>query len=230
MAGRKPESTEVNLKWFHWVREKVGRSIRSLGKEAGGSPYYDRNIRQALKPDKDNPNVCHMTPRLIDALAKTMGVDPDYLAGKYLWTLDLPIMDKGDVREYWLENCLNPKWHKYSHHEQDGVGVYKHLHDTLLMHGVDQKAYRGLTSRERWKLMRDLDRMTTKILRHYLNQGDLIENVEYRQSMEWQTEDDIIDTLFPHLEDLGLIKFEPWEPDDMSDPFAEKYEDIPLAE
>ena len=53
-----------------------------------------------------------MTPRMIDALAKTMEVDPDYLAGKYLWTLKLPIMDEGDVREYWLENCLDPKWHK----------------------------------------------------------------------------------------------------------------------
>lgn len=119
---------------------------------------------------------------------------------------------------------------KKVHHEQDGIGVYKHLHDTLLMHGVDQKAYKELTSRERWGLMRDLDRMTTKIIRHYLHQGNLIENVEYRQSMDWQTEDDVIDTLLPHLEDLGLVKLEPWEPDDMPDPFADKYKDIPLAE
>lgn len=230
MAGRKPESIEVNIKWFHWVREKVGRSIRSLGIEAGGSPYHDRNIRQALKPDEKNPEVCRMTPRMIDALAKTMEVDPDYLAGKYLWTLKLPIMDEGDVREYWLENCLDPKWHKYLHHEQDGIGVYKHLHDTLLMHDVDQKAYKELTSRERWGLMRDLDHMTTKIIRHYLHQGNLIEDVEYRQSMDWQTEDDVIDTLLPHLEDLGLVKLEPWEADDMPDPFADKYKDIPLAE
>lgn len=97
------------------------------------------------------------------------------------------------------------------------------------MHGVDQKAYKELTSRERWGLMRDLDHMTTKIIRHYLHQGNLIEDVEYRQSMDWQTDDDVIDTLLPHLEDLGLVKLEPWEPDDMPDPFADKYKDIPLA-
>lgn len=230
MAGRKPESIEVNLEWFHWVRKKCGRSIRSLGKKGGGSTYYDRNIRQALTPDKDNPEVCHMTPRMINALAKTMKVDPEYLAGKYLWTLDLPIMDECDVREYWLENCLHPKWHTYIHHEQEEVGVYKHLHDTLLMHGVDQDAYKKLTPQERRDLRRDLDRITTKILRHYLHQGSLIEDVEYRQSMEWQNEDDVFDTLLPHLEDLGLVVMEPWEPDDTPDPFAEKYQDMPLVE
>lgn len=230
MAGRKQESIEVNLDWFHWVREKVGRSIRSLGKERGGSTYYERNIRQALEPDKENPEVCHMTPRMIDALAKTMEVDPEYLSGKYLWTLQLPIMDECNLREYWRENHLHPKWHPYIHHEQEEIGVYKHLHDTLLMHGIDQEAYKNLTRRKRWRLKRDLDRMTTEILRHYLHQGELIEDIEYRQGMEWQTEDDVIDTLFPYLEELGLVKLEPWEPDDMPDPFAEKYKDIPLAE
>ena len=52
MAGRKRESVEVDLEWFHWVREKVGRSIRSLGKEQGGSSYYDRNIRLWSQPRK----------------------------------------------------------------------------------------------------------------------------------------------------------------------------------
>ena len=230
MAGRRRESIEVNLRWFHWVREKVGRSIRSLGKERGGSTYYDRNIRQALEPDAENPEVCHMTPRLIDALARTMDVDPGYLSGDYLWTLQLPVMDEYDVREYWLENHLNPKWYPYIHHEQDDVGVYKHLYDTLLMHGIDQEAYRKLTRQERWDLKHDLDHMTTKILRHYFHQGKLIEDVEYRQDMEWQTEDDVIDTLLPHLEELGLVKIEPWEPDDTPDYYAKKYEDIPLAD
>lgn len=230
MAGRKRESIEVDLEWFHWVREKVGRSIRSLGKEQGGSSYYDRNIRQALEPTKENPKVCRMTPRMIDALAKTMKVDPEYLSGKYLWTLQLPIMDECDVREYWKENHLNPKWYPYIHHEQEELGVYKHLHDTLLMHGIDRETYKKLTHQERWKLKRDLDHMTTKILRHYLHQGELIERIEYRQGMEWQTEDDVIDTLLPYLEDIGLVTIEPWEPDDTPDPFAEKYKDIPLAE
>lgn len=227
MAGRKPECIEVNIEWFHWVREKIGRSIRSLGKERGGSTYYERNIRQALEPDDKNPEVCHMTFRMIDALAKTMGVDPGYLSGKYLWTLQLPIMDEYDVREYWSENHLHPKWYPYIHHEQEQVGVFKHFHDILLMHGVDQEAYKKLTRQERWDLRRDLDRMTTKILRHYLHQGNLIEDIEYRQNMEWQNEDDVIDTLLPHLEDLGLIKIEPWEPDDTPSLLAEKYKDIP---
>ena len=149
MAGRKRESIEVDLEWFHRVREKVGRSIRSLGKEQGGSSYYDRNIRQALEPTKENPKVCRMTPRMIDALAKTMKVDPEYLSGKYLWTLQLPIMDECDVREYWKENHLNPKWYPYIHHEQEELGVYKHLHDTLLMHGIDRETYKKLTHQER---------------------------------------------------------------------------------
>lgn len=171
-----------------------------------------------------------MTPRMIDSLAKAMNVDPDYLSGKYLWTLRLPVMDEFDVREYWLENHLNPKWYPYLLHEQDEIGVYRHLHDTLLMHGIDREAYKKLSRQERWDLMRDLDNMTTKILRHYFHQGDLIEDVEYRQNMDWQTENDVIDTLLPHLEELGLVKIEPWGPDDMPDPFAEKYKDIPLAE
>ena len=230
MAGRKREKVELNIAWFEWVRKKVGRSIRSLGKEQKGSTYHDRDIRRALKPVEGKPEVCHITPRMIDALAKEMNVDPRYLAGKYLWTLELPIMGECDVREYWLENHLHPKWFPYIHHEQEEVGVYKHLHDTLLMHGIDQETYKKLTPKERWDLKHDLDRMVTKVLRHHLHLGDLIEGVEQRQDLEWQNEDDVFDTLMPHLEELGLVTIEPWEPDDDFDPFADKYKDIPLAE
>jgi hypothetical protein len=230
MAGRKPEGQEVNIEWFKWVLAKVGRSIRSLGKERGGTEYNERTIRRCLEPNKDNPETGRMSPGLIDAVAREIDVDPEYLAGKYVWTLRLPVMDEADCREYWKEHHLHPKWFPYMHHEQDELGIYRYLRDTLLVHGISQEAYEMLSRQERQSLQRDLDHVTTRVLRHYLHEGEYIETIEYRQVMDWQSEADVIDTLFSHLEDLGLIEVESCDPGDVPDYYEENIKSATVVE
>ena len=69
---------------FKWVIHRLDSSIRKLGADAD----IDRTEKTILRAVKSGT----IRPELLDQIAKKLDVYPDYLAGRYAWTLDLDIM------------------------------------------------------------------------------------------------------------------------------------------
>lgn len=205
-----------DVKWFKQVLEWQGISIRSLDKSRGGTSWTERTIRQALQNKE-------ISPGLLDEIAKKANVQPKYLAGKYSWTLKLPIMDEPGVRDYWVEHFLMPSSYPYILVEQARLGTYRHMLNTLLIHGVSEEAFKSLDDKERHRVEFHLDRMTTKLLQHWFPEADFSDRVDYYLAMEWETENDVMDALFDYLVERGLVEGGFPDLDDDVDSFAYDY-------
>ena len=150
---------KIDPEWFKWVIHRLDSSIRKLGADAD----IDRTEKTILRAVKSGT----IRPELLDQIAKKLDVYPDYLAGRYAWTLNLDIMKEEGVLDYWREHYLNPKQFPYKLAEQLRLGSYQQLIDTLLIHGISEAEYKGLNWDKRHELERELDRQTTRILNHW---------------------------------------------------------------
>ena len=215
---------KIEPEWFLWVIHKQGSSVRKLGadKDIG---RCDKTIELAIKAGS-------IRAELLDRIAKKLDVYPDYLAGRYAWTLKLDIMNEDGVREYWRYTFLDPKHFPYRLAEQFRLGSYQHLMNTLMMHDVSESEYKSLDWDQRHELESYLDRYTTRILHHWFPEhAKPMESLDYFEAMEWKDERDVIEAMLDYLEERGLVKGSFPEPDpDWVDPFAEEYRDMPLAE
>lgn len=226
MAAKESKKISIeDVKWFKKVLKWQKATAISLGKERGGTSWTERTIRQSLQDGK-------ISRGLLDAIAKEINVQPDYLIGKYSWTRKLPIMEEPGVRDYWDEHFLCPSKYPYIFANQAKLGTYRHLLNTLLIHGVSEEEYMKLDAKERHRVEFYLDRVTTDILQHWFPEADFSDRVDYYLAMEWNEKrpEDVIEALLPYLIERGLAEedFSDWDDDD-EDPFADKYKDIPLA-
>ena len=211
--------------WFKWVVHKQDSSIRKLGADESISKT-ERTIRRAIKAKS-------MHYELLDEIAQKLDVYPDYLAGKYAWTLNLDIMDEEGVRDYWRENYLHPSHFPYQLVKQERLGLRRQLLDTLLIHGISETDYEALTWEQRRGLRQDIDQRTTRtLLRWFPDSAKPAADLEYFQAMEWRKDNvgDVIDTMFDYLREKGLIEVYDPEPDEKYvSPFEEKYKFLPVV-
>lgn len=218
-------NVQIDPDWFKWVVHKQDSSIRKLGASESISKT-ERTIRRAIKAK----SMCY---ELLDEIAQKLDVYPDYLAGKYAWTLNLDIMDEDGVRDYWRENYLHPSHFPYQLVEQERLGLRKQLLDTLLIHGISEADYRALTWEQRRDLRQDIDQRTTQaLLRWFPDSARPAADLEYFQTMEWRKDNvgDVIDTMFDYLRERGLIEVYDPEPDEnYVSPFEEKYKFLPVV-
>ena len=206
----------IDPEWFKWVIKKQDSSIRKLGKdEAVGKT--DRTIGRAVKAKEIDAD-------LLERIAYRINVHPDYLAGKYSWTMALPVMDEEGVRDYWRDHFLDPSHFPYLHREQEGVAVRDHLKDTLLLHGVSWEEFSAKPANVQQRIKDQLDRMTTKVLSVWFPDCTPEYFIDMQEAMEWQTEQDVYEALLDYLVERGLATaYEPEEDDYDADTFAEKY-------
>lgn len=206
-----------DVDWFKRVLKWKKVSIRSLGKERGGVVWTERTIRQSLQDDE-------ISPGLLDAIAKKLDVHPNYLVGEYSWTLDLPVMDEPGVRDNWIEHSLNPENYPYILLEQERLGSYRHLKNTLLIHDISEEDFKALDAKERHRVEFYLDRKTTELLRHWFPKAEFFDREDHYLAMEWGSDNpnDVYEALLPYLVERGLAEEDVTDWDD-HDSFAEKY-------
>lgn len=212
----KKSAVPIDPDWFKWVIKKQGSSIRQLGKD-DAIGKTDRTIGRAVKAKEIDAD-------LLDRIARRINVHPDFLAGKYSWTLALPVMDEDGVREYWRDNYLDPKHFPYIHREQEGIAVREHLKDTLILHGVTWEEFNSQPVEEQQRIWDQLDRITTRILRVWFPNCTFESDIDMRESMGWKTERDVYETIIEYLVDRGLAQsYEPAEDNYDPDAFVRKY-------
>lgn len=130
---KKKSKQPIDGKWLKNVIHRRGLSVRALTnpEREGSIPYDIRTVQRAIADNE-------ITPQLLDEIARAIDVHPDFLRGKYLWTLKIDIMKNPEVRNHWLEHYLNPAYFPYRMHEQEQIGSRRHFFNTLLMHGVGE--------------------------------------------------------------------------------------------
>ncbi len=215
-SANKKFSVPIDPEWFKWVIKKQGSSIRQLGKdeEIGKT---DKTIGRAVKAKEIDAD-------LLERIARRINVHPDYLAGKYSWTMALPVMDEEGVRDYWRDTYLDPKHFPYLHREQEGVAVRDHLKDTLLLHGISWEEFSSKPVNVQQRIKDQLDRMTTKVLSAWFPNCTPEYFIDMQEAMEWKTERDVYEAMLDYLVERGLATvYEPEEDDYDADAFAEKY-------
>lgn len=195
MANHRKRKQSIDGKWFRKVCLWKGVSMNALAKRSGWS---SRQIR-------DGVNNNEMTPELLNACAKALNVHPNYLSGKYGWTLDLEIMADDEVRRHWLETAMAPDSHPYLHSQQEGVDLYEHFRDTLLIHGIGESELMALSYKGQEEVARALDWAETKILREYFcaTQSGFWATYEFEDA--FQDENDVVEAMADWLEKHGKL-------------------------
>lgn len=198
MAGKKKLKEPISGQWLKDVIKRRGYSVRAITnpKREGSIDYDIRTVQRAIKDNE-------ITPQVLDAIAKAIDVYPDFLRGKYLWTLDLDIMRYPEVREHWLEYHLNPNLFPYCMYEQKNLGSRKHFMNTLLMHGVSEDEFRRLSKREQDSLKHRLNVRITETLKHWFPDTACLNQVDYSDVFEWQTESDVHEAMLDWLVEKG---------------------------
>lgn len=198
---KKKSKRFINGEWLKYVIDRRGFSVRRLtNPDREGSIDYD--IRTVQRAIADN----EITDQLLDEIARAIDVYPNFLRGKYLWTLEIDIMDRPEVRNHWLENYLNPDLFPYRMHEQEKLGSRRHLMNTLLMHGVSNEEFRNLSREDRESLERWLNVRVTETLKHWFPETARLDQADYYYVNEWQSDADVYDVMLDWLIEKGYAK------------------------
>ena len=112
-------------------------------------------------------------------------------------------MDYEGVRDYWLENYLNPDHFPYILAEQQKLGSYRQLLNTLLMHGVTKEEFLKRSRPDRDKLADQLDLAITRVLKQWFPSCYRGDAVDYAEAMEWRDERDVYEAMLEYLEEKG---------------------------
>lgn len=199
MANREIKKVPVDRDWFLETLKAKGVSVRSLGNPESDCyiGWHERTIRRALEGEAPS-----ISPDLLDAIAKKIDVYPDYLVGKYAWTLGV-LPDEG-AKEHFRKNYMNPDAYRYRRKRQQALGTRRHLMNTLMMHGIQEERYYALDQSDRDSLFRRIDVATTNVLKDFFPESSKMELVDYVQDFEWETDRDVIEVMLDYLIEHGL--------------------------
>ena len=107
MANKKSKKEPFQWERFIAAKKRAKISITKLGSKDDGIGWSEKTIRRA-KADGE------ISPEILEALAKRLDIDPDYLRGKYDHFYDL-IADgfEEKQREIYLKKMLDPGRYPY---------------------------------------------------------------------------------------------------------------------
>ena len=148
---------------------------------------------------------------MLDDIARALNVELEYLRGDYLWTLEVPVMESEEVRDYWLEHFLDPSRFPYISTGQRRIDPRAHLLDILAIHGIEKEDFLRLPRDERDGLVDTLDHYTTEILRQRFPNCTAARTGRDYEMTAWHDERDVIETMLDYLIEKKLVMRETTE-------------------
>ncbi len=202
MANRRVEKVPLDPEWFKWVLRQKRVSVRSLGDEGSVNyvGWHERTIRRAMLDGA-------ISPKLLDAIARKLDVYPPYLSGTE-YAPALGYLDDEDDREYLRSTYLSPEKHPYSMKLQEELGTYRHVMNTLMMHGVDENQFAELDDSERRRLFMRLDNAVTGVLLDFFPDCRRLDSVDEVREWDWTSKTDVYDAMLPHWEETGNVVYD----------------------
>ena len=161
MANKKSKKEPFQWERFIAAKKRAKISITKLGSKDDGIGWSEKTIRRA-KADGE------ISPEILEALAKRLDIDPDYLRGKYDHFYDL-IADgfEEKQREIYLKKMLDPGRYPY-YMGKNQVKLYEGYMDGILMlHGISNRQYDELSPEKRKAFQIDIERAVGAVIEKY---------------------------------------------------------------
>lgn len=161
MANKKSKKEPFQWERFIAAKKRAKISITKLGSKDDGIGWSEKTIRRA-KADGE------ISPEILEALAKRLDIDPDYLRGKYDHFYDL-IADgfEEKQREIYLKKMLDPGRYSY-YMGKNQVKLYEGYMDGILMlHGISNRQYDELSPEKRKAFQIDIERAVGAVIEKY---------------------------------------------------------------
>lgn len=161
MANKKSKKEPFQWERFLAAKRRAKISITKLGSKDDGIGWSEKTIRRAKADGK-------ISPEILEALAKRLDIDPDYLRGKYDHFYDL-IADGFDEkqREIYLKKMLYPGRYPY-YRGKNQIKLYEGYMDGILMlHGISNRQYDELSPEKRKAFQIDIERAVGVVIEKY---------------------------------------------------------------
>lgn len=161
MANKKSKKEPFQWERFLAAKRRAKISITKLGSKDDGIGWSEKTIRRAKADGK-------ISPEILEALAKRLDIDPDYLRGKYDHFYDL-IADGFDEkqREIYLKKMLDPGRYPY-YRGKNQIKLYEGYMDGILMlHGISNRQYDELSPEKRKAFQIDIERAVEVVIEKY---------------------------------------------------------------
>lgn len=161
MANKKSKKEPFQWERFLAAKRRAKISITKLGSKDDGIGWSEKTIRRAKADGK-------ISPEILEALAKRLDIDPDYLRGKYDHFYDL-IADgfEEKQREIYLKKMLDPGRYPY-YRGKNQIKLYEGYMDGILMlHGISNRQYDELSPEKRKAFQIDIERAVGVVIEKY---------------------------------------------------------------
>lgn len=161
MANKKSKKEPFQWERFLAAKKRAKISITKLGSKDDGIGWSEKTIRRAKADGK-------ISPEILEALAKRLDIDPDYLRGKYDHFYDL-IADGFDEkqREIYLKKMLDPGRYPY-YRGKNQIKLYEGYMDGILMlHGISNRQYDELSPEKRKAFQIDIEKAVGTVIEKY---------------------------------------------------------------
>lgn len=161
MANKKSKKEPFQWERFLAAKKRAKISITKLGSKDDGIGWSEKTIRRA-KADGE------ISPEILEALAKRLDIDPDYLRGKYDHFYDL-IADGFDEkqREIYLKKMLDPGRYPY-YIGTNKIKLYEgYMNGILMLHGISNHQYDELSPEKRKAFQIDIERAVGAVIEKY---------------------------------------------------------------
>jgi hypothetical protein len=161
MANKKSKKEPFQWERFLAAKRRAKISITKLGSKDDGIGWSEKTIRRAKADGK-------ISQEILEALAKRLDIDPDYLRGKYDHFYDL-IADGFDEkqREIYLKKMLDPGRYPY-YRGKNQIKLYEGYMDGILMlHGISNRQYDELSPEKRKAFQIDIEKAVGTVIEKY---------------------------------------------------------------
>lgn len=161
MANKKSQKEPFQWERFLAAKRRAKISITKLGSKDDGIGWSEKTIRRAKADGK-------ISSEILEALAKRLDIDPDYLRGKYDHFYDL-IADGFDEkqREIYLKKMLDPGRYPY-YRGKNQIKLYEGYMDGILMlHGISNRQYDELSPEKRKAFQIDIEKAVGTVIEKY---------------------------------------------------------------
>ena len=158
MANKKSKKEPFQWERFIAAKKRAKISITKLGSKDDGIGWSEKTIRRA-KADGE------ISPEILEALAKRLDIDPDYLRGKYDHFYDL-IADgfEEKQREIYLKKMLDPGRYPY-YIGANQIKLYEgYMNGILMLHGISNHQYDELSPEKRKAFQIDIERAVGAVM------------------------------------------------------------------
>lgn len=161
MANKKSKKEPFQWERFLAAKRRAKLSITKLGSKDDGIGWSEKTIRRAKADGK-------ISPEILEALAKRLDIDPDYLRGKYDHFYDL-IADGFDEkqREIYLKKMLDPGRYPY-YRGANQIKLYEgYMNGILMLHGISNHQYDELSPEKRKAFQIDIEKAVGTVIEKY---------------------------------------------------------------